>query len=177
MRTAYEEELTIQAARVGCASRRGQLRNGPLLTALNDKAKEDASSIVNTYNYDLALFIMNVGREAPSANRFTYAKRYRDWSASRSSWKNQQVNLMSMTWARTKAQQDFMDQNGRMGTARLWPRDAVCPICQGWIARGTVPTNVALNNPPPYHVACPHVWSISSGTIPRDQCPDLWMGE
>jgi len=177
MRTAYDEELTIQANRAGCPGRRGQLRNGPLLSALNDTAQQHAASVVNTYNYDLALMILNVGRETPRANRFTYAKRYREWSAARSSWKNPQINLMSMTWARTKAQQDFVDQNGRMGSAQLWPRTAVCPICQGWIARGTVPMAVALNNPPPYHVNCPHTWALQSGKIARDQCPDLWMGE
>lgn len=177
MRTAYDEELTIQAARVGCSGRRGHLRNGPLLSALNDKAREHAASIVNTYNYDLALFILNVGRQTPTANRFVYAKRYRDWAAARASWKTPQINLMSMTWARTKAQQDFVDQNGRRGTAQLTPRTAVCPICQGWINRGRVPINVAMNNPPPYHQGCPHVWSLDSGKVLRDQCVDLWMGE
>lgn len=177
MRTAYDEELTIQANRVGCSGRHGQLRNGPLLSALNDTAKEHAASIVNTYNYDLALFILNVGRETPTANRFTYAARYRVWAAARSSWKNTQINMMSVTWARTKAQKDFTDMNGRQGSARLSPTTAVCPICQGWIARGAVPLHIALNNAPPYHINCPHVWSIESGRIPREQCPDLWMGE
>jgi hypothetical protein len=177
MRTAYDEELTIQAMRVGCAGRRGQLRNGPLLSALNDTAKGHAASIVNTYNYDLALFILNVGRQTPTANRFVYAKRYADWYTARSQWKDPQIGLMSMQVARTRAQQDFINQNGRMGSARLLPTTAVCPVCQGWINRGRVPLNVAMNNPGPFHQGCPHYWAIESGRIPRDQCPDLWMGE
>jgi hypothetical protein len=177
MRTAYDEELTIQANRVGCPGRRGQLRNGPLLSALNDTAKEHAASIVNTYNYDLALLILNVGRETPRANRFTYAARYRVWYAARSAWKNPQINEMSIGTARNRAQQDFVAQNGRMGSARLTPTTAVCPVCQGWINRGIVPLNVALNTNMPAHVNCPHVWSIESGRVAREDCPLLWMGE
>ena len=69
-------------------------------------------------------------------------------------------------------------QNGDlMGTARLEPRTAVCPVCQGWIARGSVPVRVALNNPSPFHPSCPHSWDITPKRVAKSECSLLWMGE
>lgn len=178
LRAAYNDELGIQAARVGCADRQGRLTTGPILSALGEEAAADAESIVNTYNYDLAIAIAHIRTETPTANRYVYAHRLRQWHEARSAWKVPQIAQMTEQKARARAQQDFAEQNGRRtGIARMQPRTAACPICQGWIARGDVPVRVALNNPPPYHVNCPHLWDIDTGRVSRDECPDLWMGE
>ncbi len=150
-RRAYEDELSIQAARVGCPGRRGSLQNNASLTALNDASKTDAGSVVNTYNYDLAGAIINIATETPTANRRTYAQRLAAWDAKRSEWKTPQIAQYAENSARSLAQQDFYRFNNVLGLAELRPVAAVCPVCIGWIARGEVPLRVAENNPPPYH--------------------------
>lgn len=177
MRRHYDDELTIQAGRIGCPGRRGQVRNGPILTELNNVCIGHAASIVNTYNYDLAIAIRHIGVETPTANRHVYASRLQAWEAARAKWKGPQIEMMTDGFARSKAQQDFYDYNGHGGTATLEPRIAVCPICQGWIDRGEVPLRVAENEPPPYHVACPHIWVTRPDQWAKENCPLLWMGE
>jgi hypothetical protein len=142
-RRFYEDELTLQAARVGCKGRRGQLTNGVILSELNEMSRLDAASIANTFNYDLAASIVRIRSEAPRANRFVYASRLRQWDGKRNKWKSPQITLNTERTARAKAQQDFYEYNGRFGSAVLRPRTAVCPICQGWINRGEVPLRVA----------------------------------
>lgn len=182
-RRAYENELTIQARRVGCPSRSGRLGNNESLTALNEDSKADAVSIVNTYNFDLAVAILNIRTEVPTANRNTYVRRLRDWEEKRNAWKSEQIALNTEATARVRAQQDFYRFNaidaitGVDGIAVLSPGQAAEPICQGWINRGAVPLSEALNNPPPYHPNCPHVWQITPGEVEEFECEELWMGE
>jgi hypothetical protein len=176
-RKYYESELTRQAARVGCRGRRGQLTNGVILSELNETSRLDATSIANTYNYDLAAAIIRARSEAPTANRFVYASRLRAWEGKRGKWKEPQILLNAQQTARAKAQQDFYEHNGRFGSAVLRPRTAVCPICQGWINRGLVPLRVAQNNPPPYHPNCPHFWENKPDKWAQEDCPNLWMGQ
>lgn len=176
-RRYYEAELTAQAQRIGCRGQVGRLGNGAILSELNDLSQRDAASIVNTYNYDLAVAIRYIRAEVPTANRYVYAKRLGEWEQKRASWKNEQIAQYTEGSARAKAQQDFYQNNHAFGVATLQPTQAVCPICQGWVARGEVPLNVAQNNPPPYHPNCPHGWSVSYEKIPPDQCRYLWVGQ
>ena len=176
-RRYYEAELTEQAMRAGCRGRVGRLANGAILSELNDISQRDASSIVNTYNADLVNAIAYIRAETPTANRYVYAKRLGEWEANRASWKNDQIAQYTENSARTKAQQDFYRNNNVFGVAELFPKRAVCPVCQGWVERGEVPLNVALNNPSPYHVNCPHIWQIRYDRVPADQCQFLWMGQ
>lgn len=176
-RQAYEDELTIQAGRVGCPGRRGRLTTGPSLTELNNQSKEDAQSITNTYNYDLAFAAQHIASEVPTANRYTYAKRLGDWEAKRANWKKAQIAQYTTGTARALALSDFQRYNDVQGYATLEPKEAVCPVCIGWVKRGQVPLQEATNNPPPYHVNCPHNWLTKPGKVPKGECPNLWMGE
>ena len=176
-RRAYEDELTIQARRMGCNSRRGRLAEGPILSALNDTSRTDAQSVVNTFNYYLAAAIIRIHDEVPTANRYVYARRLAAWAPTYWSWKQPQIDQMTDGTARAKAQQDFYARNGHFGSARLLPTTAVCPVCQGWIARGIVPLRVAQQYPPPYHPNCPHYWSTRPDKIAKEDCQNLWMGE
>ena len=154
-RRAYEDELTIQARNSGCPGRRGRLGNNEILSGLNDESKADSVSIANTFNYYLANAIIRIRQETPTANRYIYAKRLREWEPGYWGWKRPQIDEWTNSTARTKAQQDFFKYNGAgMGSARLEPRTAVCPVCKGWVARGLVPLRVAMNEPPPYHPNC-----------------------
>lgn len=175
-RKAYENELTIQASRMGCA-RQGRLTNPDILSTMREEAKADAASIVNTYNYDLAVGIAAIRQANPRSNRHVYAFRLRKWHDARERWKHVQISLMTENKARRRAQQDFVMRNRAEGFAILRPTTAVCPVCQGWINRGRVPLKVAMKNPAPYHVGCPHIWEIESTVASRRKCEDLWLGQ
>ena len=176
-RQAYNDELSIQARHVGCPGARGQLGNGDILSRLNELSRQDAESICGTYNYFLAHAIAAIGAATPTANRHVYAYRLRPWMDSYWQGKRPQVQEYSDRSARREAQQDFYEYNaGRLGTAKLTPETAVCPICAGWLARGLVPLRVALNDPPPYHVTCPHIWDTRPDKVTPDECKTLWLG-
>ncbi len=175
-RRAYEDELTIQAKRVGCGSRRGNLVAGPSLSEMNEMSRADAESIINTYNFDLAGAILNIAAEVPTANRNTYARRLSAWEVKRNGWKIPQIAQNTEGTARSMAQADFVRFNDITGFAVLRPRPAVEPICIGWVARGQVPLRVAINNPFPVHQNCPHLWEIRPGQVAQLECPNLWVG-
>jgi len=177
-RKAYNDELEIQAGKVGCLGLRGRLSNGNILSALNDVSKADAVSIANTYNYYLALEIIRARQANIYGNRYYYAKWIREWQPTYWAWKDRQILTTTVATARKMALQDFYTYNGGiMGTAKLEPRTAVCPICQGWIARGVVALRVALNFPPPYHISCPHFFTVRAKHVTKEDCELLWMGE
>lgn len=172
---AYEDELVIQAGRVGCDSYRGRLTIGPEWADMDGQSVKDARSIVNTFNRDLARRIRGIRKDVPTANRYVYAKRLRIWQSHRASWKDAQVAQHTDISARSKAQQDFYQKNGLAeGYAVLQPRSAVCPICQGFLNRGRIALNVALANPGPYHPNCPHLWDIHTPALSPDDCANLW---
>jgi len=176
-RKAYNDELSIQAGNVGCPGQVGRLGNGNILSVLNEASKTDAASIVNTYNYFLALEIQRAGQENPRGNRNYYAAKVTAWNPGYWSYKYPQIVQVTELTARNMAQQDFYQYNGStMGSAKLEPTSAVCPICAGWIARGIVPLRVALSNPANFHVNCPHIWDIRPGKVAKEDCPLLWMG-
>ena len=177
MRRCYEAELTAMAARVGCPGRQARLNNGPILSELNDQAAEWAAGICNTYNYDLAAALHNIGVETPRANRNTYVKRLQAWDQQREKTKSVDIAAYTEGWTRSKAQADFRAMNGTMGTARLVPTEAVCPVCLGLVARGEIPLREALKNPPPFHPRCPHNYEMTLEQVARDDCPLLWLGE
>jgi hypothetical protein len=176
-RKAYNDELTLQASKVGCPGLVGRLGNGDILSALNDLGKRDAASIVNTYNYYLALEIIRAGQANPRGNRYYYAAKVTAWHPTYWIPKEEQITQFADMSARAMAQQDFYQYNGGiMGSAKLEPRKAVCPVCQGWIDRGAIPLRTALQYPPPYHPSCPHYFQITAKHIAKEDCPLLWMG-
>lgn len=175
---AYEDELSIQAKRLGCGSRRGRLTSGPELTKLNDESRKDAASIVETYNRELANKVSSIAAEVPTANRHVYARRLLEWDKARRGHKTQAISIWSEGTARRNAQQAFFSFNGRPGgVAVLRPTRAVCPVCKGWVARGEIDIRVAMNNPPPYHSKCPHIFEMNYEKVAASECADLWMGE
>lgn len=170
---AYNDELSIQARRAGC-SRQGEMESGEALSDLNELSKEDAEAFAKAYNNDLAGAIVRIGTDTPSANRNTYAARLREWEGERAEKKAGPLAMWAESSARSLAFEQFHKMNKLEGTAELEPADAVCPVCQGWAARGEVPLKVAANNPPPYHPNCPHSWQVTPEKI--DDCSDVWMG-
>lgn len=176
-RRAYEAELTIQARHVGC-DKQGSLTNENILADLDTQARDASEDIANTYNYDLALAIGKISSENRYANRHYYAKHLRAWEQARNTWKIPQVQRHEANSARSTAMGVFYERNQPLlGIAELWPKRAVCPVCQGWINRGVVVLRIALHSPPPYHVGCPHLWHTRPNKIARELCKDLWVGQ
>ncbi len=175
-RRAYEGELTIQASHVGC-DRQGHLTNEFVLADIDLRARDASEDIANTYNYDLAIAIQKISQMNPRGNRFYYAKHLGIWEQQRDTWKVPQIQQHENGLARAQAQKDFYRRNRDiLGTATLRPKKAVCPICIGWVKRGVVPIRVAVNNPPPYHVNCPHYWYTRPDRVAKSECASLWMG-
>lgn len=175
-RRAFEEELSIEARRVGCPNRQGRLDNSSILSELNEASPEDAASIVNTYNYDLAMAILAVSAETPTANRQTYAKRLSRWEAKRNQWKVEQIATWTEGTARSLAQKYFYQYNLVEGVAELIPKGSAEPVCAGWIGRGEVPLAEAMASPPPYHSGCPHRWRTIPEKVAKRECAELWLG-
>lgn len=171
---AYNNELTIQAQRVGCSARIGALGNPRIQEELLKASLSDAQSIASTYNSDLIIAIQNIFTDTPTANRFVYASRLAIWEEERDMWKQVQIEQYTNGTARSRAQRDFSNNNNIQGAAELKPETAVCPICQGWIDRGRVDMQIALHNPGPFHPNCPHLWR----TYPNEvaDCESLWVG-
>lgn len=177
-RRAYESELGVQSERVGCGRKAARVTAGWVLNALNQDSTRDAQSITNTYNYEAAVEIARIREETPTANRHVYARRLLEWSAQREIRKDAQIAEYTEASARSMAQRDFYANNAvESGTAHIEPRTAVCPVCKGWIARGEVPLDVAMNAPPPYHPNCPHGWVIAAKKMSRLECEQLWLGQ
>jgi hypothetical protein len=154
-RKSYNDELGIQAGKVGCPGMTGRLGNGDILSALNDASKTDAASIANTYNYYLALEIIRAGQENPRGNRNYYAAKIAAWQPTYWAWKDPQIEITTEKSARQMAQEDFYRMNGgALGYAKLEPQSAVCPVCQGFVARGVVKLSYALAHPAGWHPGC-----------------------
>jgi len=175
-RNEYEATLNQLAAEAGCG-RSAILSEGPVLSELNDLSRDDAMSIANTYNYELGIAILAISSDTPRANRFAYANRLAKWENRRAKHKDDQIATHTNLTARSLAQRDFNQFNDIDGTAQLvGPNPAAEQICQGWLNRGMVTKQVAVNNPSPFHLGCPHVWDFTLKKLNREDCQDLWMG-
>lgn len=176
MRQNYEDELTRQAAAVGC-TRKGLLGEGQALSDLRRTANENAASITRTYNFDLARAIARIREENPRANRTYYTKRLYEWETARASWKDKQIGLMTVSTSRQAAQSAFGANNILEGRAIAVPRRAAEPECRQIVAMGEVSFEFADNNPFPLHINCIHSYERKYKKIPKSQCADLWLGQ
>jgi len=174
-RQNYEAELTRQAAAVGC-TRKGLLSEGQNLSLLKQYANESASSIVRTYNFDLAKAIQAIRAENPRANRNYYVKQLAGWETRRASWKDKQISLMTVSTSVQAAKEAFVQNNVLEGYATMEPRSAVEEECKSIIARGKLPLEFIAVTPCPIHINCPHTYETHYKKIPKIQCADLWLG-
>lgn len=176
-RQAYEDELTIQAANVGCRDRRGIMDEKTLKEA-HKQSVEEGAGIVNTYNYDLANAINMIHDKIPTANRNTYAKYLGSWHTDRAAWKDVQISLHNRMEWRSKAVTDFTQMNNIEGYAQLVPSShASCNICKALIRKGRMRIGDAqrwIEGWPP-HLNCIHHWEVKPlGDL---RCEDLWVGK
>lgn len=175
MRTSYENELTRNAAALGC-NRVGRLREGQELTDLKRMAIDHAASIVRTYNLDLSRAIAAIRQENPRANRYYYATRLEQWDANRKGWKDKQVMLMTVQFASQAAREDFLRNNPVTGKVYVQPKTAAEPECQALIDGEPYDTDIVFRTPLPLHFNCVHSYVTKYDRIPKSGCEDLWMG-
>lgn len=178
-RDAYEDQLTIEAANVGCAGRVG--RTPPdVMSEMRAESDMEAKSIINTYNYDLAHAIRHIRQEVPTANRHVYAYRLRKWEEERTVWKSRQIALWNTTKWVDRATRDFYENNKHLlleGYAIVQPQQfAVCDVCKSWVNRGRVTMEEAKRMSWPAHLNCPHHWVYHYDRRKKVDCDELWVG-
>lgn len=176
MRDAYNDELTRQAAAIGCPGQVGRLREGQELSDLKQIATEHAASIVRTHNADLAKLIIELRIQNPRGNRHYYAKYITEWEKVRAAWKDKQIALMTVSTARQRGRDAFLLNNPVEGKAYFQPETAAEQECQDLIDGNPWPLEKAYNTPTPIHWNCIHSWVIKYTRIPKDECELLWMG-
>ena len=177
-RESYEDELSVQAANVGCAGRKG-VTPPSTLPKMMEEARVEALGIINTYNYDLALAIGHIRAETPTANRYVYAKRLADWEDTRNEWKSKQIMLWNTVDWQDNAVRDFLANNPQLqdgGYAEVLPKATVCDVCAYWVKQGKVKISRMEEQKFPAHINCPHTWHVHYKRRKVD-CSKLWVGE
>lgn len=176
---AWETQIKELLTGVGVTDRQVSLTNQAVRSRILKASRIDAGSISNTYNYELATFIKNSGPENPNA--FVNA-----WRMVRANHKSEQITTWTVNTAKAEAAKEFFKKNRKylpknIGYARVVGPRAKEMICAGWMSRGKIPIDELLNNPPPYHLNCPHSIRYMVRKIPfwtRWRVEDkLWAGD
>jgi hypothetical protein len=179
-RRDYESAIREEVKGLGCMDPgRVILQEGTELKELSDRAKWAASSIANTYNYDLAQAILQVGRDAPRANRNVYYYRLSQWEQARAERKEPQINKTETAWAMNRAKEAFHKYNAILARAEVWPYPTVCPVCAEYVAANPYSSMDELYRrcELPAHVGCPHHGRpLLDRKLTREECAGLWTG-
>lgn len=174
-RNAYESELNTLIRQVGC--KRTAVVSSSAQALIDAQSDAEADSIVNTYNYFLAVEIRNIRIAFPKSNRHVFASKLRAWHNKYMQYKSSQIALHNEVEWRAHAQSQFLRYNKLEGIAELEPKShAQCDVCKMWIARGSMPLREArkvMAKWPP-HVNCIHTWKVNIGKA--EDCAKLWIG-
>ena len=181
LRDSYSMTIRAEIIGLGCADPGNVTpRSGPELKDMADRAKESAESIVNTFNYDLAMEILRIAEDTPTANRNTYASRLYEWESARNIEKRMQIDSTETGWAINLAKEAFYTYNGEIpAQAEVVPKDTKCPICAEYVAGNPYGSMDELYRKCelPAHPHCPHHGqAITGAPLTRDQCRQLWRG-
>ncbi len=172
-KTEFNDAISDYISQLGCGGT-GDLKTSTELKFFREDSDRDARNITTTYNLNLAEIIQNIRSSTPTANRNTYSKGLRKWESNRKLWKSTQIALWTTMTARDQALKSFGFHNNLKPKVELMPKLAKEPICQGWVNRGAVPFEVAVNNKSPYHPNCIHFWKPTFEKI--EDCTNLWKG-
>lgn len=184
---AFVSTLEQEAAGWGCPGRRAVFGD-ETADYFRQSAARSAVSIANTYNYHLALEIVRIGQETPTANRHVYARRlfYDQGSWARRYWaeKSLEIAVTETGGAIAAAKDGFYKRNDWLGDVvaqvEVRPYDTVCEVCRAVVAGNPYPSRQALADgpgAPPYHIKCPHYEAVTgSRQLTREECERLWMG-
>lgn len=175
-KTAWETALRAEAAQHGYtgpiqAPRREDLRE------LKRMCREDAQSIVRTWNRDVDRQLARLYDTNRRGNRHYYAKRMEAWAAERDVWKARQIAAYTEFSTASYAQRRFWEMNGLRGAAYVFDGPPpVCPDCRELYGLGAVGQEVVDANPTPRHVNCTHSWRLLPWTADAPRPRDLWVG-
>ena len=180
-RETYEETLREEVRSIGCGD------PGPLylgagreLRGLNDRAKFASTSIVNTWNWDLANKIVAIRNETPTANRWVYAYRIQQWEPQHWAAKGQEIAMTETGWAVNRAKQDFYRHNDvDLEGAEVRPYRTACPVCASYVAGNPYKSmdDGYRKTQLPAHPKCPHYLEAVAKKLTADDCKSLWLGE
>lgn len=181
VRGEYESALRHEVQAVGCLDPgRVVLQEGAELKAVAERAAESARSIVNTFNYDLARAIRQIGQEAPRANRYVYEHRLSVWQAERKEGKDQQITDAELGWAVNRAKEAFHQYNAEIAArAEVVPYPTACPVCAEYVAGNPYGSMDELYRRCvlPAHIGCPHHGRpLLDRKLTREECAGLWIG-
>jgi len=183
-------DSTLQdlAVRHGC--RANQVDVGGRVTETVERAAADsAASIVNTYNYDLARAILQIGEATPTANYRTYRTRLLgdtpnsiyagldNWGSQAGTRKMVQIATTETNTAINMITQQFYRRNSELdGQAFLLPLTAACPICQAGVDGNPYRSVRAVYQagPWPAHPECVHYPKVQ--TAQAGDCSEMWLG-
>lgn len=177
---AYAQKMTNLANSVGC-SKRGRPPSQSSKRQLESESRQDAKSIVATWNKELENEIERLMRVNVRGNRFYYINNLEQWAAKRSDWKNQQISLQTRQVSEQLALQDFMNVNEVLlgGVGFIYSDIEINPPvsdeCKARARLGVVNRMTMERNPTPAHIGCPHGWRLVVGQVNFD-CRNLYVG-
>ncbi len=171
----WRSTLTSEARAAG-SSKSGIGPTGKDASHLSRLSRDDAASIVNTFDRELNNLIDRLFDANPTGDRAYYIAEINVWSAQRADYKDRFIANMNRTTARTYAQARFNEENKSGEALSLFvgppPRESVCA---GHFAAGLVDRTYVERNPTPIHLGCPHGWETQ---VTRIGVPlaKLWVG-
>jgi hypothetical protein len=159
---AWQQEIETEARKLGYQG----VVLGPRgndLAELERMSKEDAASVVRTYNRDLESALRRLYAENPDGRRDYYISQIEQWHTDRAGWKDRQIALYNSKTAQYLAQQRFVEMNLSGGRATYYFSGPapICDDCSDQFAAGVVDQEYVDDNPTPLHPNCPHRWKIA----------------
>jgi hypothetical protein len=171
----WRSTLTSEARAAG-SSKSGVGPNGKDASHLSQLSREDAASIVNTYNRELNNLIDRLYDANPIGDRAYYIAEISAWAAQRAEYKDRQIANMNRSTARTYAQERFNDENKSGEALYLFDGPpAREPVCEGLFRAGLVDRTFIERNPTPVHINCPHTWEVQTTRV-GVPIADIWVG-
>jgi aspartate aminotransferase-like enzyme len=153
----YRQTIQSSLSLYGCQ----KLVTGPDTQALEfiqTKARQDSTSIANTFDRELQNRIQSIYSGNKRSNRYAYMRALDAWIVQRNAYKTASISLNTMTAARKYAQDRFVKENNIQGRWVLVGPPPVCKKCVRIKALGAVSFEQTqkAQNALPQHVNCPH---------------------
>lgn len=156
-------------------NQRARAASGADLAYLEAMAREDAQSIVNTFNRDAQRQLEKLYKENPNASKQFFIESMKAWVEKRAGWKGLQIAANTEFKAREYARARFAAMNYAASTLyKFVGPPTTCEICLKEFAAGFVSYQHTLDAPCPRHVSCPHKWLPVRK--PKVDLVNLWVG-
>jgi hypothetical protein len=170
----WSTALRAEAQRHGC-NKVARSPSGADLAELRRMSREDADSIIRTWNADVERQVEKLYADNPRGNRNYYARGMEAWAAQREAFKGRQIALVTETTAAEFARGRFREANytGRERFQLTGP-PPTCRECATLFAAGAVDNAFIRRHPTPVHIGCPHTWTAVR--LPKINCSEMWLG-